>query len=544
MPSSQLDPSLVKLYEELQLHSRFHGHQAEFDSVCWQHIHQHMSAKADWIPKLRQDTTRLGDQATTELDEPQYNDCSEMLDDIAHDLLLTHGKHFWPAWWNPPTDTPTLLPSGVLLHVDMNVSRDGDAILNKSVFRTTMNVSRLESHVGHNIRCYLVSLVKTSEKVPEKQPLKAMQLVQSLLDLSASQPAQLPHFGGGKRLTPFSDIVEDKDLGLEEGEIQEQPVRKRCRIVSVSVPKEVRSILSSAAQPTPGHLQTPRASREPSGYIEDSKFRQSRAQRSGSKHSPASEHQSCLTSTSESVETADDTDMQGTTREPPEPSVGSAAKDDFPSRIGPGMSAMTIGKYSCWLVTCRKRLNTLRQLVDHLENQQPIAYCDLIDIAAATPETAISQDTSATTYGKVHCWLHDCREKFATLKELHEHVRDQHPDEHSSFKDAAISSGIEPPQQLPPRPGIQSNVSTFETVTSEALQTMEAHDEKPIIIPYETEIAASEAPQAIETYDEMPSILACEALGDMQARKDASETFHNDYVADLRYYAGLPVVKR
>jgi hypothetical protein len=73
---------------------------------------------------------------------------------------------------------------------------------------------------------------------------------------------------------------------------------------------------------------------------------------------------------------------------------------------------------------------------------------------------------------------------------------------------------------------------------------MEAHDEKPIIIPYETEIAASEAPQAIETYDEMPSILACEALGDMQARKDASETFHNDYVADLRYYAGLPVVKR
>jgi hypothetical protein len=168
----------------------------------------------------------------------------------------------------------------------------------------------------------------------------------------------------------------------------------------------------------------------------------------------------------------------------------------------------------------------------------------LIDIAAATPETAISQDTSATTYGKVHCWLHDCREEFATLKGLNEHVGDQHPDEHSSFKDAAISSGIEPPQQLPPRPGMQSNVSTFETVASEALETMEAHDEKPVIIPHETEIAASEARQAIETYDEMPSILACEALREIQAREDAGETFHNDYVADLRYYAGLPVVKR
>jgi hypothetical protein len=376
MSSSQLEHSLAKLYEELQLHSRFHGHQAEFDSICWQHIHQHLSAKADWIPKLRQDTTRLCDRTETELDEPQYDGCSETLDDIAHDLLLTHGKHFWPAWWNPPTDTPTLLPLGVLLHVDMNKSRDGDAIQNKSVFRITKNASRLESHVGPNIRCYLVTLVRTSEKVPEKQPLKAVQLVQNLLDLSAPQPAQLPHFEGGKRLTPSSDIAEDKDLGLEEGEIQEQPVRKRCRIISVSVPKEVRTILSSAAQPTPSHLQTPRASREPSRHIEDSKFRRSCARRPGSKNSPASEHQSCLTSTSESVETADDTDMQGTTREPPEPSVRSAAKDDFPSRIGPGMSAITIGKYSCWLDTCRERSDTVKQLVNHLENQHPIAYCE------------------------------------------------------------------------------------------------------------------------------------------------------------------------
>jgi hypothetical protein len=90
---------------------------------------------------------------------------------------------------------------------------------------------------------------------------------------------------------------------------------------------------------------------------------------------------------------------------------------------------------------------------------------------------------------------------------------------------------------------MQSSVSTFGIAASETLQTMEAHDEKPVIIPCETVIAPSEAPQAMETHDEMPSILACEALGEMQARKDAGEMFHNDYVADLRYYAGLPVVK-
>jgi hypothetical protein len=98
MPSSHLNPSLIKLYEESQLHSRFHGHQAEFDSICWQHVHQHLSAKADWISKLRQEATRLGDRIGTELDAPQHNGWSETLEDVAHDLLLTYGKHFWPAW--------------------------------------------------------------------------------------------------------------------------------------------------------------------------------------------------------------------------------------------------------------------------------------------------------------------------------------------------------------------------------------------------------------------------------------------------------------
>jgi hypothetical protein len=47
----------------------------------------------------------------------------------------------------------------------------------------------------------------------------------------------------------------------------------------------------------------------------------------------------------------------------------------------------------------------------------------------------------------------------------------------------------------------------------------------------------------IETHDAMPSIRACEALREMQARKGAGETFQSDYVAELRYYAGLPVIK-
>jgi hypothetical protein len=410
MPSSHLNPSLIKLYEESQLHSRFHGHQAEFDSICWQHVHQHLSAKADWISKLRQEATRLGDRIGTELDAPQHNGWSETLEDVAHDLLLTYGKHFWPAWWNPPTDTPTLLPSGELLHVDMNKSRDGAEMQNKSVFRTTKNVYRLELHVGSNIRSYLVSSVTTSEKVPEKQPLKAMQLVQNLLDFIGSQPAQPPHFEGGKRLTPISDIVEDKDLDLEEGEIQEQPGRKRWRIIPVSVPREFRSILSGATQPSPGNLQTPRASREPPAQVADlvNKYRQFHARRSSSKTSPASDRQSCSASADAKIENVDDTDVQGTSRESPELSVGFAAKDDFPSRIGPGMSAMTIGKYSCWLDTCRERLDTVKQLVEHLENQHPIAYCDFIDVAAAAPGT--TQHSSARTDTKIHCWLYDCRE--------------------------------------------------------------------------------------------------------------------------------------
>jgi hypothetical protein len=44
MPPPQPKPSLVESFEKLQLDPRFHGHQAEFDVVCWQHIHQHLPA--------------------------------------------------------------------------------------------------------------------------------------------------------------------------------------------------------------------------------------------------------------------------------------------------------------------------------------------------------------------------------------------------------------------------------------------------------------------------------------------------------------------
>jgi hypothetical protein len=90
---------------------------------------------------------------------------------------------------------------------------------------------------------------------------------------------------------------------------------------------------------------------------------------------------------------------------------------------------------------------------------------------------------------------------------------------------------------------MQLDAKTVETVAPEALHMTETRDEKPLVIAHETEIALSGTPQAMEIHDEMPSILACEAFGEMRARKDAGEIFHDDYIADLRFYAGLPVIK-
>jgi hypothetical protein len=70
MPPPQPKPSLVESFEKLQLDPRFHGHQAEFDVVCWQHIHQHLPADSDWISKLRQDSIHLGDQTRTKPNDP------------------------------------------------------------------------------------------------------------------------------------------------------------------------------------------------------------------------------------------------------------------------------------------------------------------------------------------------------------------------------------------------------------------------------------------------------------------------------------------
>ena len=108
MALSETKYSLPELLERLQLDPRFRGHQAEFDVVCWQHMHQHLSVGSDWFAKLRQGFTCFGDQFTAELDGQRHNDWNKKLNEIAYDFLATHGQHFWPAWWNPPADTPAL----------------------------------------------------------------------------------------------------------------------------------------------------------------------------------------------------------------------------------------------------------------------------------------------------------------------------------------------------------------------------------------------------------------------------------------------------
>jgi hypothetical protein len=214
---------------------------------------------------------------------------------------------------------------------------------------------------------------------PKKQSTKAMQLLQNFLDRSASQPVQPPYFKCGKRLTPMSDTTKNKNIDIKEEEIEEQQVHKRRRIISVSVPEEARSILSSANQPMSVPLRPSKATRDSSAQIRKirNKVPEFYTRQLVWKISLASDHQSCLISTGKSGKTADDAGMQSTTGEP-------AARDGLHCLIGPGMSATTTGKYCCW--------------------------------------------------------LYDCREEFVTPKELNEHVKHEHPDEHSAFVKAAISS--------------------------------------------------------------------------------------------------------